>query len=123
MAVDINYLREKLENDEKRLTEELSSFAKKVSAPGQVENWEAVPDKDETDIEFNDEQADASEELEERHAAEEALEDELERVKKALARIASDTYGHCSVCGMTIEDARLNAEPTADTCIEHKNHQ
>ena len=122
MAVDINYLRDKLEADKKRLTAELSTFAKKVSTPGQPEEWEAIPDTEETDIEFRDEVADAAEELEERHAADEALEDELRLVEEALGRIAAGTYGQCTVCGMTIEDARLNAEPMARTCIEHKNH-
>lgn len=122
MTIDISYLRDKLAAEKKRLTDELATFAEKISEPGQKENWEARPDQDETDIEFRDEYGAAAEGLEERQAAEEVLEKELQSTEEALGRIEAGTYGQCSVCGETIETERLNAEPMAKTCIAHKTH-
>jgi len=42
---------------------------------------------------------------------------ELNQINNALERIDSDQYEHCVVCGGAIGAARLNALPTADTCI------
>ena len=41
----------------------------------------------------------------------------LAEVEAALARLAAGTYGVCEVCGEPIGDARLEARPTARTCI------
>jgi len=45
--------------------------------------------------------------------------DRLERINAALQSIDEGTYGKCVVCGKEIEPRRLDAEPTAMTCIEH----
>jgi phage/conjugal plasmid C-4 type zinc finger TraR family protein len=42
---------------------------------------------------------------------------ELAEVEAALARMADDTYGECSDCGMPIPAARLAAYPTARRCV------
>lgn len=46
-------------------------------------------------------------------------EDELEDVNAALAAIEEGTYGKCTVCGKDIPYERLEALPTALTCIDH----
>jgi DnaK suppressor protein len=46
-----------------------------------------------------------------RHAA------ELQEIDAALARIANGSYGECEECGGAIVLARLQAQPTARTCI------
>jgi RNA polymerase-binding transcription factor DksA len=46
------------------------------------------------------------------------LEARLEKVKAALDRIENETYGKCQM-GDEIDEARLRAEPAADTCINH----
>ncbi|MBO3096346.1 TraR/DksA family transcriptional regulator [Cellulomonas dongxiuzhuiae] len=43
----------------------------------------------------------------------------LVEVDAALARVAAGTYGTCAVGGEPIDDARLEARPTATTCVEH----
>jgi RNA polymerase-binding transcription factor DksA len=52
-----------------------------------------------------------------------ALVDQAERhlaeIDAAEARIADGTYGTCVVCGRPIPDERLEARPTARTCIDH----
>ena len=50
---------------------------------------------------------------------EKALEPRLLKVNAAFERIASGTYGKCSVGGEEIEEARLAAAPEADTCVKH----
>lgn len=46
-------------------------------------------------------------------------EKELEDINKALHAISDGTYGICKECGRDIAFERLEALPTADTCIEH----
>ena len=44
-------------------------------------------------------------------------EEHLRRVDAALARLAGDTYGGCAACGRPIPQERLEARPTALTCV------
>jgi DnaK suppressor protein len=46
--------------------------------------------------------------------------DLMERIDKALAKIAEGTYGLCDRCGNPIEKARLKALPYANLCIKDK---
>ena len=46
------------------------------------------------------------------------LESKLAKVEAALKRIEDGTYGKC-VGGDEIEEDRLRAEPSAETCIKH----
>ena len=41
------------------------------------------------------------------------------RVQDALARLDEGTYGRCAVCGVQIDDERLEARPEVATCREH----
>ena len=43
--------------------------------------------------------------------------DHLGEIDAALARLAAGTYGGCAVCGRPIPAARLEARPTATTCV------
>jgi len=52
----------------------------------------------------------------EQHKAE-----EIEQIETALLAIEDGTYGNCVVCGKNISYERLEALPTALTCIEHAN--
>jgi DnaK suppressor protein len=49
----------------------------------------------------------------------EDLEARLRKVQAALTRVEDGSYGKCSVGGEEIEEARLAAEPAAETCIAH----
>ena len=44
---------------------------------------------------------------------------QLSRVEAATARLRSGGYGLCEVCGRPIPPARLEARPTARTCVAH----
>ncbi|MGZ4493961.1 MAG: TraR/DksA family transcriptional regulator [Nocardioides sp.] len=41
----------------------------------------------------------------------------LAEIDAALARVADGSYGTCASCGRPIGEARLEARPTARTCI------
>ena len=43
----------------------------------------------------------------------------LAEVDAATARVAAGTYGVCAVCGQPIDPERLDARPTAATCVAH----
>ena len=43
----------------------------------------------------------------------------LARIEAATVRLRSGTYGLCEVCGRPIPAGRLEARPTARTCVEH----
>ena len=44
--------------------------------------------------------------------------EELRMIDSALQRITAGTYGECVDCGQSIPIARLQAEPTAERCIQ-----
>ncbi|MFL6170353.1 MAG: TraR/DksA family transcriptional regulator [Ornithinibacter sp.] len=52
-------------------------------------------------------------------ASADAARDHLREVDAAAARLANGTYGVCEVCSRPIGVARLEARPTARTCVEH----
>jgi RNA polymerase-binding transcription factor DksA len=43
----------------------------------------------------------------------------LGRIEAALTRLRTGGYGRCEVCGEPIPAARLEARPTARTCVAH----
>ncbi len=43
----------------------------------------------------------------------------LVEIDAALARVAAGTHGICAVCGEPIPAGRLEARPTATTCVRH----
>ncbi|MCW2867051.1 MAG: TraR/DksA family transcriptional regulator, partial [Marmoricola sp.] len=43
----------------------------------------------------------------------------LAEVDAAVDRVAAGTWGRCEVCGEPIAPARLEARPTARTCVAH----
>ena len=49
----------------------------------------------------------------------ESAEASIEDVERALSRIDGGTYGVCPVCEKPIPDARLEARPEAEFCVEH----
>ncbi|MFZ2253166.1 MAG: TraR/DksA C4-type zinc finger protein [Minisyncoccia bacterium] len=90
-----------------------------IHNPQNASDWVAVPgelDTEEPDVNLA---ADAVEEWNERTALVATLEREYNNIVSALARIESNTFGNCEVCGEAIEENRLNANPTARTCIAH----
>jgi len=116
----IKYFQAKLDEEKKELENELSRVGKKnPDVPG---DWEAVPD--DLNVETSDvgEISGAFEDMENRAAVENTLEERLALVTKALENINSESYGVCSNKETTphpIEIKRLEANPAATECIKH----
>ncbi len=53
-------------------------------------------------------------------ALEHTLENALEDVNSALARIAKGTYGYCRYCNKEIDERRLRARPESSSCVNCK---
>jgi DnaK suppressor protein len=47
----------------------------------------------------------------------------IAKIKEALERIESGTYGICEMCGEEISEARLKARPVTTLCIDCKTRQ
>ena len=49
------------------------------------------------------------------------LKESLDEVALALGRLEDGSYGHCEVCAVDIQPARLEAMPSTRFCIDHAN--
>lgn len=115
------HFKKKLEDEKTLLESELKSIGR--VNPDNTKDWEAKPvDLDILPSDEND-MADGIEELENNTAVLKQLEIRYNQVKSALVRIETDAYGKCEISGEAIEEERLEANPAARTCIEHKERE
>ena len=115
--IDINYFKEKLEEELFLVEKELNSIGRKN--PDNKNDWEAEPADMNVDSADPNETADNIEEFEENTAVLKDLEIRYNDVKDALAKIEKGTYGLCEISGEVIEEERLIANPSARTCMKH----
>lgn len=113
----IKYFREKLETEKTLLESELLTVGR--INPENPNDWQAVPAKMDTMNADENEVADTIEEFEGNTAILKQLEIRFNEVKNALGQIESGKYGICSICGKSIEEDRLEANPAATTCKAH----
>lgn len=77
----------------------------------------------ETDLNMDtadsDEVADGMENFNENESLLSKLEPQYNDIKNALEKMKKGTYGKCEVGGEDIPEARLEANPSAKTCIKH----
>lgn len=118
-SIDINHFKEKLDQEKKRLEEELRSVGR--VNPANPKDWEATPPPIEVSLADKTEVAEQIEEFEGRSAVEVELENNLESIKHALERIEKGMYGTCETGNESIEVERLEANPAATTCLKHIN--
>lgn len=109
---------EQLKDLKSQLTDQLNSLEDRVSHTEEFEstelsNYDNHPADNATDL-FDQERG---------MALNEFKRGELDEVKAALAAMDDGSYGICSVCGKEIPFERLEALPTALTCIEHAMDQ
>ncbi|MCU1369994.1 MAG: DNA-binding protein [Ilumatobacteraceae bacterium] len=102
---DLTAVRDQLDSDRAELTRQL----------GELVTDGAAGDVDEN---FADTAQVAAEQVESRTLAA-TLQDQLADIESALARIDDGTYGTCEVCEKEIGAARLEAMPSARSCIDH----
>lgn len=117
MELDTKHFKGLLETELKTLEGELANLGRKN--PSNKADWEAVEPNMETDTADEEEVADAMETFDNNSAILNQLEIRLAEVNLALNKIKNGTYGKCKVCGENIEIDRLEANPSAETCMKH----
>lgn len=111
MAMDFNLLRSRLEEERKRLTEELEQLrTSDHSVDEGGGSW----------FGRRDEQANEAAELRTRRSSEEYVKKRLAEVERALSKFDEGTYGLCDNCGQSIDSARLEVLPYASLCLNCK---
>ena len=110
------HFRKRLEADKAKLEQEMRSVGRpNLAVPN---DWEPTPPEIGMEADLAD-QADITMGRESNAAILADLEARYDTVIAALSRIEKKTYGKCEVCKKIIEEARLEADPSATTCIEH----
>ena len=116
--VDTTHFKTLLQAEKEALEVQLGRLGRpNPDVPG---DWEALPSDFDIDSADDSELADKIEEMEEQNAVQNQLENRLVDIVRALEKIEKGTYGICEVSGKEIELARLEANPAARTCIEHR---
>lgn len=121
-ALDLDRFRTQLVAEKTQLEADLATYRERVAqfggGPDEPGNrWETGGNV------FGDHLADDATELFEREkdlGLEQSLEEHLQQVTHALARIEAGTYGTCETCGKPIARERLEALPGAVQCIDCK---
>ncbi len=110
------HFKKQLEEEKLKLESEMGGVGQRnMSVPG---DWESVPSETGTEADMAD-QADVAISRDTNRAILAALEAQYDEVVKALSRIEDGSYGACEVCEGSIEEARLEADPSARTCTLH----
>ena len=110
MTIGFDLNRSRLEQEQKRLTEELAQ----LTANMRPERREGSP------FGKREEEATESFELEKRLALEKRIKDQLADIEHALDKFDKGTYGLCDNCGQPIAAERLEALPQATLCLNCK---
>lgn len=114
--MNTEHFRARLEAEKIELEASLSTVGRRnPSNPG---DWEPLPQATGQESDPID-AAELIEGYEDNTAILKDLEIQYQAVLSALTRAEAGTYGVCGVCGETISEARLEANPSAVTCIAH----
>lgn len=76
----------------------------------------------EIELDFDSDFADrgqVSAEIGENYTLADSLQNKLDQVEKAFARLEDGSYGSCDVCGDAIGKERLAALPSTTRCVQH----
>jgi len=114
--LDKKKIKEKLEKERDILLEELKGMGKLDT---ETMEWEATPEEANAQQTDPNDMADRFEDFEARSSMIKTLEPRLKSILKALKNLNRESFGKCKVCKKDIEEARLEANPAATTCIEH----
>ena len=121
MSIDYEHFKNKLEREKELVEKELAGVGR--INPDNPSDWEAVPPTD-RDVSQADENtvADAIEGYDDNAAIVNALEKRYKDIRSGLDKIKHGVYGTCQICGKEIELDRLEANPSARTCKEHRDN-
>lgn len=113
-TTNFKIIRLRLEDDFKRLTEQLEQIRAKRSSEDR---------RDGSPFGKREEEATETAELENRMALEKRVLDQLAKVENALTKFEKETYGICESCNKPIDPERLEALPQAMLCMGCKAAQ
>lgn len=116
--MNTEHFRTRLTEEKLRLEAELATVGRRN--PSNPADWEAVPQEIGQEADPNA-TADQMEGYSENNAILTDLETRYNDILAALTRLDDGSYGTCSVSGEPIEEARLEADPAANTCKAHMN--
>lgn len=114
--IDSNAYQTVLQAEKEKLEGELATVARRN--PSNPMDWEPIPQGTGQEADPND-AADLIEGYEDNAGIVKELEIRYNQVLAALSRIEAGTYGVCTAGGEAIEEARLQADPAAATCVAH----
>jgi RNA polymerase-binding transcription factor DksA len=115
--MEISKFKKKLETELALVEKELNEVARKN--PDNPKDWEPVETEMDSDHADDNDVADNLESFEENTGILNRLETKYNDIKDALVKIKKGTYGKCEVGGEDIPIARLEANPSARTCMKH----
>lgn len=107
-----------LEEEKEKIESEMGHMGQKSSRV--PDDWETAPEEETGGEPDLADQADIIIDRENKAAIFADLEARYDTVLAALHRIAQGVYGTCEVCGAPVEEARLTADPSATTCVAHR---
>ncbi len=119
MKKELNHYKDLLEKEVVELEKQLGTLGRKN--PDEKGDWQTTKEEGVVDEADDLDVADSIGQYENNNAVLENLETKLHEVNHALERIKEGKYGVCEVCENDIEDDRLDANPSATTCIAHMN--
>jgi len=114
-VADFTELYERLKKEKIQILGKLDQLI--ADAQPQLERREGSP------FGKREEEADGALQLEKRMALEVRLRASLTEIEHALQKYETGTYGLCDSCGKTIDQARLEALPQANLCLNCKASQ
>jgi RNA polymerase-binding transcription factor DksA len=115
--IDTKIYKEKLEKELTLIESEMGKIARRN--PSNPNDWEAIEENADNNESDPNDVADEIENFEGNQSILRKLEPQYNDIKKALDKIENGTYGICEVGGEEIPENRLEANPSARTCIEH----
>ena len=115
--MDTNKFKKQLEKELKLVQKEMSEVGR--INPSNPKDWEPVETDMGSDPADENDMADEMESFGENAAILGRLEAQFNDIKTALDKIKNGTYGKCEVGGEDIPIDRLEANPSAKTCVEH----
>jgi len=114
--MNTEHFQTRLEDEKTRLEAQLQTVGRRN--PSNPDDWEPIPNETSQESDPID-VAENIEGYEDNAAILKDLEIRYNQVLAALGRMSAGTYGICSVSGEPIEEARLEADPSAATCTKH----
>lgn len=114
--MNIDEQKQKLDAELAEIEKDLNNLGKKINEDG---DWVVTTDLSADSHADDLDNAQNTSDLESKISVLNVLEQRHEQVARALRAIENDTYGICEESGCPIGKARLEANPSATTCINH----